>query len=515
MPYQGVFNTRIVQLHLSSLESQFFSFFRRHTTREICGYFHSSLWNYDILQLIHYEPAILHAAVAVGAMHHVSRGNSPTLQALNSYGEQPGRQQSFALAQYVKALKRLREMLDKQRYNDNSNTVGIITLVACLLFMCLEMLQGNRVGSLQHLRTGLRVLTESNSITPQPGSEKEMTRLFVNSDQLNSTTFDSLTSVFRRLDYEATMFDKTAPLLQLRPSEGYDEIPCIFSSVAHARQYLDQLAADVFRFRAELLQRASSVSSSSLEVSEDRDWVREYVTQNIASRRIVHSEDETILRGGLYRLQNNLTQWLSTFRSFTASSSSSLPETSVRRTLQLLEIQHFYSFFIAQTYSDRTETACDRFMPLFKHIIGLAECFMGCDTRSTNSSGDDGTSTITFTLESGISPALFLIALKCRDSNLRCRALHLLSENSCQEGLWEGALLAKFMKEVIDMEESYVIENESYSRNKILKTEEIPEGARLSDVAVMGCDTPGWGRVVGGVHVDSLGILLRERVFVI
>ncbi|QKX59555.1 uncharacterized protein TRUGW13939_06691 [Talaromyces rugulosus] len=319
---------------------------------------------------------------------------------------------------------------------------------------------------------------------------------------------DSLTSMFGRLDYEATMFDKTAPILQLRPSEGSDEIPCRFSSVAHARQYLDQLAADVFRFRAELLQRASSVSSSSLDVSEDRDWVRDYVTQNIASRRIVHCEEETVLLAELYRLQNNLTLWLFAFRSFTAFSSS-LQETSICRVLQLLEIQHFYIFFIAQTYSDRTETACDRFMPLFKHIIGLAGSFVDCDTRST-SSGDDGTNVTTFTLESGISPSLFLIGLKCRDSNLRCHALRLLSENSCQEGMWEGALLAKFMKEVIDIEESYVIENETP------KAEEIPEHARLSDVAVTGCDDmPGWGRVVGGVHVNPLGIVLHERAFVI
>jgi hypothetical protein len=400
-------------------------------------------------------------------------------------------------------------MLDKQRHDDSSKTVVIITLVACLLFMCLEMLQGNRAGSLQHLRTGLRVLTESHNVTPKTGAEKEMTRLFVNSSQLNSTILDSLTSVFGRLDYEATMFDKTAPLLQLRPSEGSDEIPCSFSSVAHARQYLDQLAANVFRFRAELLQRASSASSPSLEVSEDRDWVRDYVTQNIASRRIVHCEEETVLLAELYRLQNDLTLWLSAFRSFTAFSSSSLQETSLCRALQLLEIQHFYIFFIAQTYSDRTETACDRFMPLFKHIIGLAGSFMDCDTQSTGS-GDDETSIVTFTLESGISPSLFLIALKCRDSNLRCQALRLLGENSCQEGMWEGALLAKFMKEVVDMEESYVIENE------ILKAEEIPEHARLSDVAVTGCDgMPGWGRVVGGVHVDTLGIVLRERAFVI
>lgn len=490
-----------------------FSFFRSHTARVVPGCFYSSLWNCHVLQLTHYEPAILHAAIAVGAMHRVSRGNSPTLQALYSHGGQPDRQQSFALAQYVKALKCLREVLDKRKHDINNKTVVVITLVACLLFMCLETLQGNRAGSIQHLKTGLRVLTECQDKNLEADSERETAILFVKSDQHNSTILDTLTSVFGRLDYEATMFDKRAPLLQVRPSEGCDEIPQEFFSVTQARQYLDQLASDIFRFRAELLQRASFVSS--LEIDGDRDWVREYVAQNIASRKLLHCEGNNVLLAELRRLQNCLTLWLSAFRFFTAFSEQ---EMGLRRTLQLLEIQHFYIFFIAQTYADRTESDCDRFIPLFRHILELAESFV----QSIGSNGDE-TNTIAFTLESGIAPSLFLITLKCRDSELRCRALHLLKENSCQEGMWEGALMARFMKEVIDLEESYAIAIGTYSGDHNFKAEDIPEHSRFSDVAVMGCDgLPGWGRVVGGVYVgdgenatDPPRIVLRERIFVI
>ncbi|KAH8697902.1 hypothetical protein BGW36DRAFT_379639, partial [Talaromyces proteolyticus] len=163
-----------------------------------------------------------------------------------------------------------------------------------------------------------------------------------------------------------------------------------------------------------------------------------------------------------------------------------------------------------QTYLDTSESECDRFIPMFRHIIRLAESVLKTGPSS------NGTSKITFTLESGILPSLFLITLKCRDSGLRRRALSLLGESYCQEGMWEGALLAKFMKEVIDMEEDLSDPHRTGRADGNLKAEGVPEEARFSDVALAGCeDMPGWGRLVAGRYVHSSAeAVLRERVFV-
>jgi hypothetical protein len=143
---------------------------------------------------------------------------------------------------------------------------------------------------------------------------------------------------------------------------------------------------------------------------------------------------------------------------------------------------------------------------MFTHIIDMAESVLQMDRNNDEQSG------VTFTLEPGILPSLFLITLKCRDSGLRHRALGLLGESYCQEGMWEGALLAKYMKQVIDMEEHL----SGYTGGGKLQAEEVPEAARFSDVAIVGSDTmPGWGRLVGGRYVHSTGkIMLRERTFI-
>ncbi|CRG84976.1 hypothetical protein PISL3812_02136 [Talaromyces islandicus] len=435
-------------------------------------------------------------------MHRSSGGASPSLRTLHQW--QPNHHHTFALTQYVKALRRLRDKLDRLN-SEHDKALSNVALVACLLFMCLEMLQGNHGASLQHLRTGLRILAESHKIVPSALCGEEEKRYYINSQVgKGSPTIDqSLISVFARLDYEATMFDKRAPLLVLQsPYQGGDEIPGVFESIEQARSQLNKLSSEVFHFRADLLRQIQPV----LKEGKERDWVKEFVTQHITSRRLVHSGGEPIL-DKLHRLQDNLTRWLSAFRSFLVAPQWPTSETTTTLALNLLEIQHFYMFFTAQTYFDTTESECDRFTPMFKHVIEMAESVLQMDRN--NGEQDK----VTFTLEPGILPSLFLITLKCRDSGLRRRALGLLDESYCQEGMWEGALLAKFMKQVIDMEEHLSAPTDMGK----LQAEDVPEEARFSDVALVGIDTmPGWGRLVGGRSIHGTGeIVLRERIFVI
>lgn len=59
-----------------------------------------------------------------------------------------------------------------------------------------------------------------------------------------------------------------------------------------------------------------------------------------------------------------------------------------------------------------------------------------------------------FTLESGIIPSLYLVAMKCRNKKIRHDALALLDRTQRQEGLWEGSLIARFVAVVAKIEES-------------------------------------------------------------
>jgi hypothetical protein len=61
-------------------------------------------------------------------------------------------QQRYALIQYNKAIRSL-----KSRRSDDAKTLEV-TLLTCVLFVCLELLRGNPELALDHLQSGLNIL---------------------------------------------------------------------------------------------------------------------------------------------------------------------------------------------------------------------------------------------------------------------------------------------------------------------------------------------------------------------
>ncbi|KAI1411331.1 hypothetical protein F5Y13DRAFT_165469 [Hypoxylon sp. FL1857] len=483
-------------LHLSVAEARGFDFFRRSTSREAPGFFESDLWSSLILQLCHIEPAILHAAVAVGSLHSQYRGTSPSLQ-LQPFSIFEG-QHAFAIRQYVKALGHLRHRLSSQDSSSNAE----VALICCLLFMCLEMLQGNRVGVMAHLRTGLRVLSGIPSQINR-NYEAGVTSLVVK-DRADSL-LDQLTTMFGRLDLESTTFGgERAPTLRLSLDSGMSEstlsvfsIPTMFSSTEEAKLYLNVLCNRALHVRGELLRRAAG------EVGEDKgDWATHYCLEHATARTVDISRDPT-LQGQLEKVQTDLSCWLTAFKSYAALRAEI--QTTEVRSATLLEIQHFFIFFQVITCRQTTEVDCDRFNALFRRIVSLA-----AEIESTLG--------LTFTIEPGVIPSLYLIALKCRDPNIRRQAISLLYRRACQEGMWEGKLIAKFMDQVADWEETLAGTGTGTGTgpvSPITSSMQVPETSRFCDVTLAASEDPGRGRIICAryLHESSGELVVSERVF--
>jgi hypothetical protein len=90
------------------------------------------------MQLSHQEPAILHAVVAVGAMHQ-ARWDNP--------GDSSGSLQHVALTNYSRAVMELRDYISRQC---EPGAVDIV-LLGCILFVGFEMLQHEVSLAMQHL----------------------------------------------------------------------------------------------------------------------------------------------------------------------------------------------------------------------------------------------------------------------------------------------------------------------------------------------------------------------------
>ncbi len=111
-------------------ERRCFKFFQDHTVTQLDGFFNSPFWQQMsrlLLQTAYHEPAVRHAAVALGALHEgFELGYQPNLGV--------AKEEDFAVQQYVKALGYLVEPIQKR-----GKQAADVALVTCILFVCFEV----------------------------------------------------------------------------------------------------------------------------------------------------------------------------------------------------------------------------------------------------------------------------------------------------------------------------------------------------------------------------------------
>ncbi|KAH8433326.1 Zn(II)2Cys6 transcription factor [Aspergillus melleus] len=455
--------------HLSPAEAESFVYFRDHTSQEAKGWFASAIWQRLILPLAHREFAVMHAAVGVGAMHRSTRGQSPSLRL-------PGcmeSHRSFALAQYVKAIRQLRERLYRFEH-DRQNPE--IALVACLLFVCLEMLQGNRLGVLVHLQNGLRVLASIPSQVRRIDNGEHQCLLVTRE---RPTGVEQITEILVQLDVDSTAFGERAPAFRIAsaldsPGPGR-LLPSRFSDLLEARHFLGCLTSRAHHIRGNLLSLSGQFCRDS---PRDAAW---RCCMEFAGIRMLRASQHAALFANMRTLERDLAHWLDAFQHLTQSSSDDT------QSCTFLEIQ-FHSVFLQLTtcHNDR-ETYCDQFASTFQRIVDLCSLLIDDTARSTGP---------TFVLDSGLIPSLYITAIKCRQREIRHRASSLLSRYSCQEGMWEPALMGHFVHEVSRLEEEAARSATGQGASTGMRFEDVPEAARFCVVILAVTERVGEGRLV-------------------
>ncbi|PLB37999.1 Zn(II)2Cys6 transcription factor [Aspergillus candidus] len=475
-------------LELSLEELEAFHFFRQNSAHEIPNCFPSNLWERIILQMTHQEPSIRHAVVAVGSLHRRSRGMAGTM------GSSGGMKwsQEFPILQYIKALHHLRQRLSRT----HDPLAAPVALIACLLFMCLEMLQGNRMGAVGHLRTGLQILAGIPSLFA--GHCHQLPHRYLHLQSTFSTTLlHQVAAQFASLDLEATMFGERSPVLHLAAQEvemrGRMALPASFSSVDEARIYLEILSNRLLCLRGELLQLAEKHLHS-----RDVGWVVRHCQQH-ALVRTIDLTDHPSLLNHVAQLQTHLAAWLVAFRSLTMN-----PLYGCSRATMLLEMRQFSMAFVAATIRETQEVRCDQFHPQFWRMVSIARRFVHNLITAQPSP--------TFTLVSGGIHCLYIVATKCRDPTTRREAIMLLRQIPCQEGMWDGPLMARFAEQLVEWEESMA---QGIAGRRVHTPEDVSEAARVTDAVLVGVDRPGRGRLVCARHLhETTGeLLLMEREF--
>ncbi|PYH79581.1 hypothetical protein BO82DRAFT_131785 [Aspergillus uvarum CBS 121591] len=144
-----------VRWAVTSDQRRCFKFFCDRTITDALGYYDSQLWEQFMFQMANLEPAVCHAAIALGAAHQ-----EVVLQGINSPGDGAKRRgvwYFYALEESARAFELLR------RRNPQDPQMRQVTLLCCLLFVYLSLLQRDYDTAFRHLQAGLRVFQESGS----------------------------------------------------------------------------------------------------------------------------------------------------------------------------------------------------------------------------------------------------------------------------------------------------------------------------------------------------------------
>ncbi|KAH7007733.1 hypothetical protein EDB80DRAFT_578229 [Ilyonectria destructans] len=204
-------------------EGQMFQFFAEIVGPSLSGSMDSYFWTHLVMQFSHFQPMVRHAVLAIGSLY----------QDIYKCGH-ISRQSAFAVDHYNEALKQTASLDNEQ-----------LILLLCVLFICIEYLQGNIDAALQHTRYGIVILNES-SCPPW--------------------TREHLLPIFHRLSL-IPMFGN-AKSMCLPKMRGLDaSMPATFGSVSEAQAAIDSLTAQVL----DVMLGSSDVEKYKLAIMMD-EW---------------------------------------------------------------------------------------------------------------------------------------------------------------------------------------------------------------------------------------------------
>ncbi|KAJ6015685.1 hypothetical protein N7540_010276 [Penicillium herquei] len=455
----SVYCTPVPSGSMTADEQMYFNWFMEKTTKKFAGLFASEFWETLVLQASAQEPAVRHAVVALSAAHRFDRTDKPWTIPV-TYGFDA---EQFTLQQYNKAINFLRSTLGPT----NPYTLRV-ALITCLVFVTLEFLRGQYKMGSSHLRYGIKLL--SNISSPHPRSLMSPNILSPAEDFAHNALIDS----YSRLTVQSALFGQVPSDLCITTRDPKEHaIPYTFPDILDARRTLDDLLNRVHclkRYYYDLYSEESQDESSMFETQK--------------------------------RILADLSLWRKSFNASLPHIDSGKGISEKFRTT-LLSVYHEMATIMASVCLSDDEmifdSYTDNFIAILKGFSDLWNLWASVTTevkevKDIFSTPESDLDCHDFTVESGFIPPVYFTALKCRIPQIRRQAVRILKAAPHREGVWNGALLAQVLDEVIRIEEDATESKEAsvdlpifpfVPSAKDFPSPNIKGSSRLSDVAVI------------------------------
>ncbi|KAN0121758.1 hypothetical protein V8E51_000084 [Hyaloscypha variabilis] len=140
-------------IHTTEDECRYFDFFSDNVAGKMAGFFESTFWTRIVVQESHRVPAIRHAAISIAALFksmETAAGPELKVNVVQSFDK---KHHEYALIQYLKAIQALKQYISAS----DSRQIGP-ALIACLLFVCFEAIQGSYTSAFQQIYGAIKIL---------------------------------------------------------------------------------------------------------------------------------------------------------------------------------------------------------------------------------------------------------------------------------------------------------------------------------------------------------------------
>lgn len=295
-----------------------------------------------------------------------------------------------ALMEYHMAVRLLNQHIATNKWKQLD-----ITLICSVLCIAFDSLRGNWSSTVLHLRSSLAIIKHWSD-----GLQSQTDRYW---NTIQGTRFirATLFPIYTRLVLQTVAIQKDATLHILAPHGESSEFP---TSLQQVRDNLYYLIAQRYRF-------IDSDSSSD------------------------HSE--THLSESTPSLSSQLSRWNSLCQRFEKGITH---DANTMALVVLRMLQKTAKILLARNNSE-TEMVYDKFNDLFSDIVDDASKI--CSTIKHR-----------FSIDVCVVPVLYLVAIKCRHSSIRHRAVAILRATPRREGIWDSKVVAEIADLLIRAEEA-------------------------------------------------------------
>ncbi|KAL2812175.1 hypothetical protein BJX63DRAFT_260393 [Aspergillus granulosus] len=355
-------------------------------------------WRGTVLQICRSEPAVWDAVVALSTLYeHPLHPGSRTTYQIDGTDRLPfprSRSHREALTWYARSLRKIQDQID-QGVADCA-----VALVTCVLFLCIEILQGNVKAALSLYHRGALLLSsgESTSI---------------------SRVRQALTPVFLRIATSAVIINGVEPIIgrQYVPDSSEEA----FTTLSDARTALHKLVADWKVFDCD-----ATPFRQRPQLSLDMPHLLQY--------------HQSMLEG-------RLLAWHRLFRALPGvSASSPQSPTEQQGVIATLHMTYKSILILTRTALSPTEASYDTHEADFADIVSYAPTALAATARETGHQPP-------FIFDMGSGTPLFITALKCRSPSMRRQALRLLRQAPQVQGMYFSQSASDFLAAIVAVEE--------------------------------------------------------------